>query len=128
MRINGEDLPGYIFNAGGTNSFFGNFGLSIFFDPITNKVMEVRNYYGDPSKPTNAVGTPSAGTGAPLYAATNTRRAVLDPAGINLYDASVAKPTVKIKYRMLQSNVAFANAVGFRCKFDETWVYKEPRP
>ncbi len=128
MLINGEITPGYLFSAAGAGSFFGNWGLSIFFDPITNKVTEVRNYYGDPGKPTTGVGTPSAGTGAPLYAATNTRRAVLDPAGINLYDASVAKPTVKIKYRMLQSNVAFANAVGFRCKFDETWVYKGPRP
>jgi hypothetical protein len=128
MRINGEDVPGYLFSAAGAGSFFGNWGLSVFFDPVTNKVTEVRNYYGDPSKPTNGVGTPSAGSGAPLYIATNTRRAVLDPAGINAYDGTVAKPTVKIKYRMLQSNNAFANSVGFRCKFSETWTYKGPRP
>lgn len=132
MRINGEDVPGYLFNAGGSASYFGNWGITVFFDPLTNAVTEVRNYYGVPSNATTGVGTPSAGTGAPLYAASNTRRAIIDPAGINRYifdpNTPNVKPFVKIKYRMLQPSNALANSVGFRCKFDETWTYKEPRP
>ena len=122
MKINGEILPGYLFNAGGAGSYFGRFGVQCFFDPTTDDVTEVRNYYGNPSNPSNAVGSTAGSTGAPLYASTNARRATLDPSGENRYDE--ATQTIKIKYFMLQSTVV---PVGPRCFFDETLVWQSAR-
>lgn len=123
MIINGEIVPGYLFNNAGSGSFFGRFGLQIFFDPATDAVAEVRNYYGDPVNASNGIGDPSGGTGAPDYAASNGRRAVLDPTGINAYNATEKK--IRIKYFMLQPSVVPS---GPRSSFDETWEYVEPRP
>jgi hypothetical protein len=121
LKINGEIFPGYLFNAGGSGSYFGRFGVQCFFDPATDNVSEVRNYYGDPANPATTGGS-TAGTGAPLYSSSNGRRATLDPSGVNKYDA--ATKTIKIKYFMLQPSVV---AGGPRCYFDETLVWQSAR-
>jgi hypothetical protein len=123
MEINGEITPGYLFSNAGAGSFYGAFGLSAYFDPATDAITEVRNYYGDPANPASGVGNPGAGSGAPNYASSNNRRATLDPSGINAYDANTK--VVKIKYFMIQSNVV---PNGPRAFFDETWTYIGPRP
>ena len=120
--INGSIVPGYLFLANGSGSFFGNFGVSIIFDPATDKVLEVRNYYGVTSNVATDVGTPSAGSGAPLYAASNSRRAVLDPTGVNTYDA--ATKILNIKYLMLQPSLgATAPFGGVRVRISEIMTY-----
>ncbi len=121
--INGEIVPGYLFSNAGVGTLYGRFGLQAFFDPTTDAIVEIRNYYGDPSNPANGVGDPSGGTGAPDYFSSNGRGAVLDPSGVNAYDA--ATKTVRIKYFMLQPSVV---PTGPRSFFDETWTYIGPRP
>ena len=123
-NINGDIIPGYLFNAGSAGSFFGNWGLTMTFDPITNLVSDLHNYYGDPSKAATSVGNPALGTGAPNFAATNTRRAVLDPSGLNSFTPSTRQ--VQIKYFMIQTSSAAGSSP--RCKFDENWTYIGPRP
>jgi hypothetical protein len=123
MEINGEIAPGYLFNAGGGGSYYGSFGSQVFFDPATDAISDMRNYYGDPNNPATGVGNPGAGSGAPNYAASNGRRVTLDPSGVNAYDE--ATKTVKVKYFMLQPSVVPG---GPRAFFDETWVYIGPRP
>ncbi len=124
--INGSIDPGYLFLTPTGGSFFGNFGISLIFDPVTENVLEIRNYYGVTSNATTAVGTPSLGTGAPLYAATNTRRAGLDATGPSFYDA--ANKIVNLKYLMYQPSIAAtAPFGGVRCKFSEILVYDRPR-
>ena len=122
MAINKEVTQGYLFKTATGTSFYGNFGLQVFFDAATHKVKEVRNYFGDPSNKATIVGNPSAGTGAPGYASVNGRSAVLDNSGENAYNP--ASKVVKIKYFMLQPSVV---PVGARCFFDETWTYIGPR-
>jgi len=122
QEINGEITPGYLFQTAAGGSYYGSFGIQAFFDGATDQLTEVRNYFGDPSNPSTGVGNPGAGTGAPDYAASNGRRATLDPSGINAYDA--ATKTIRIKYFMLQPSVVPA---GPRCFIDETWVYDRPR-
>jgi Domain of unknown function (DUF1735) len=97
-------FPGYLFNTGTGLSYFGSFGLIVNFDPATDKIVSVENYYGQP--------------------AANTRSAELDPSGINAYDA--ATQTVNIKYFMKQPRVITA-APNIRCFFNEVWKYKGPR-
>ena len=124
--INSSLDPGYLFLANGAGSFFGNFGISIIFDPVTDQILEVRNYYGVTSNAATQVGTPSAGSGAPLYAASNSRRAVLDPTGINTYDPNTK--IVNIKYTMLQPSLAStAPFGGVRARFSEIMTYTGPR-
>lgn len=123
MVINGEIVPGYLFKTPTGGSYYGRWGLQIFFDPATDAVSELRNYYGDPVNPANFIGDPSGGSGAPDYIASNSRQAALDPTGINAYDE--ATKTIRIKYFMLQPSTV---PTGPRCFFDETWEYAESRP
>ncbi|MCY7292939.1 MAG: DUF1735 domain-containing protein, partial [Ferruginibacter sp.] len=124
--VNGELVPAYLFSANGAGSFFGNFGLSIIFDPVTDKIVEVRNYYGVTSNAATFVGTPANGSGAPLYAASNSRRATLDPTGINAYDAN--SKVVNVKYLFLQPALAStAPFGGVRARISETMTYTGPR-
>lgn len=124
-NINGAIVPGYLFNAAGAPSFFGSFGLTMSFNPTTNAVATLHNYYGDPTKAPTAVGTPSTGSGAPNYISQpQQRRAVLDASGLNRYDP--ATTTVNIKYFMIQLNQA--TGTNPRGAFNETWVRTGPRP
>ncbi|SEO41857.1 DUF1735 domain-containing protein [Mucilaginibacter sp. AW1-7] len=85
-------------------SYYGSFGLILTFDPATNKVVSVTNYYGQP--------------------AGNTRYAQLDPSGANVYDPS--SKTVTIKYNMCQPSV-IADPPFVRTTWDEVWTYKGAR-
>lgn len=126
QSINGEVVPGYLFLAGGSGSFFGNFGASVFFNNSTNKVTEFRNYYGVTSNPTNGVGTPSSGSGAPAYAATNSRRCLIDPAATsatNYFDENTR--TMYLQYIMLQPTSAAGT--NPRCFISEKLVYRRSR-
>ncbi|MBU3713451.1 MAG: DUF1735 domain-containing protein [Ferruginibacter sp.] len=122
LLVNGEFVPAYLFNTPDGPSYYGRWGLQAFFDPATDAVSEIRNYYGDPANPSNFVGDPSGGTGAPDYISSNTRKAELDPTGINAYDAASKK--IRVKYFMIQPSVVPSGPRGF---FDETWEFLEPR-
>ncbi|HYJ38710.1 MAG TPA: DUF1735 domain-containing protein [Chitinophagaceae bacterium] len=97
-------FPGYVFETGGGLSYYGSFGLLVNFDPATDQITSVVNYYGQP--------------------ASNTRSAALDPSGVNAYDESTK--TVNIKYYMKQPSVIPA-APNIRCYFDETWKFVRSR-
>lgn len=86
--------------SGTSYSQYGSFALVVEFDPATDKVAAVTNYYGQP--------------------AGNTRSAQLDPSGINAYDASTK--TVSIKYLMIQPSVVPV-APHIRTMWNETWTY-----
>jgi hypothetical protein len=105
------------------NTGYGSFGLIITFDPATNKVSKVRNYYGDPTAgPANPLGNPALGTGPPLYQSTaNSRYALLDPTGANTVQAN---KDISIKYQMFQPNTV---PVGARTTFNQTFEYIGPR-
>jgi Domain of unknown function (DUF1735) len=108
--------------SAGAVSGYGGFGLVVRFDPTTNTVASVHNWYGDPTRgPSNSFGNPATGSGAPNYAASNTRRAVLDPTGQN---AVQGNKDILIKYLMIQPSVVPS---GPRTTFDETWKYIGPR-
>ncbi len=107
----------------GANSGFGGYGLVIDFNPATGTIASIHNYYGDPANAATNLGSPASGSGAPLYAASNTRRAVLDPSGVN---AVQGNKDVLIKYFMLQSSVVPAPP-SIRITFDEKWKYIGPR-
>ena len=109
-------------NAGG-NSGFGSYGLVIDFNPANGSVASIYNYYGNPAFAATNLGNPAGGTGAPLYAASNTRRAVLDPSGVN---AVQGNRDVLIKYFMIQPSVVPAPP-SIRVTFDEKWKYIGPR-
>jgi hypothetical protein len=87
----------HILKNGINDTYYSNFGLTVNFDPATNKITSITNSYGQPS--------PTAG-----------RSAILDPSGINNWDP-VTK-NIKIKYWMDEAGFA-----GHRTAFDETWVY-----
>ncbi|OOQ60523.1 hypothetical protein BC343_24845 [Mucilaginibacter pedocola] len=93
-----------LINNNGAMSNYGSFALIVQFDPATDKVVAVRNYYGQP--------------------AANTRSAALDPSGANQYDA--ATKVVTIKYFMKQPSVVTA-APNVRTSWDEKWTYLGPR-
>lgn len=114
-------IPGYIFSNAGAGTYYGSFGWVISFDPSTNKVSELYNYYGDPALPATAGGNPAAGSGAPLYASSNGRRAVLDPTGVN---AVQSNKDILIKHWMLQPSVV---PTGARSFFNDRWKYLGPR-
>jgi hypothetical protein len=92
-------FPGHLISSSGSPSYYGSFGLVVNFDPVTNLVTSVTNFYGQP-----------AGNG---------RSAGLDPTGGNAYDPS--SKTVDIKYFMYQPGTTI------RAAFDETWEYIGPR-
>jgi hypothetical protein len=114
-------IPGYTFSNAGAGTYYGSYGLVIGFDPATNKIAELYNYYGDPSLPATGGGNPAAGTGAPLYASSNGRRAVLDPTGVN---AVQTNKDILIKHWMVQPSVVPS---GPRSLFNERWKYLRPR-
>jgi len=114
-------IPGYIFSNAGSGTYYGSYGLVIGFDPATNKIAELYNYYGDPAMAATAGGNPALGTGAPLYASSNARRAVLDPSGAN---AVQSNKDILIKHWMVQPTVVPS---GPRSLFNERWKYLGPR-
>ncbi|OLY93587.1 protein of unknown function [Cnuella takakiae] len=100
-------FPGFLFETAagsGSFSYYGNFGLLVNFDPVTDKIVSVTNYYGQP--------------------ASNTRSAQLDPTGANQYDAS--SKTINIKYFMLQPSAVPAPP-NIRASFNETWRFVKDR-
>jgi hypothetical protein len=88
---------GYYHYIGG-NSLYGEFSPVFTFDPATNKIISVTNYYGQPS-------------------ATRARSADIDPAGANIYNAD---KSIDVKYIMKQSG-------ALRSTFDEHFTYVGPR-
>jgi len=102
------------------NTGYGSFGLVINFDPATGAVASIWNYYGDPSRAATNLGTPAGGSGAPNYAASNTRRAVLDPSGVN---AVQGNKDILIKYLMVQPNSGAPGPDFIRTTLDEKWAY-----
>ncbi|MCF0070423.1 DUF1735 domain-containing protein [Dyadobacter sp. CY261] len=85
-------------------SGYGSFSPVVEFDPATNKIISVKNFYGQP--------------------AANTRSAQLNPAGINIYDP--AAKTVKISYWMLQPSVVAAPP-HIRTTWEEEWKFSRSR-
>lgn len=105
-----------ILSAGG-HSGYGAMGIVINFNPATNTVARIHNFYGDPSRGgANSLGNPATGSGAPLFAASNTRRIELDPSGVN---AVQGNRDILLKYFMYQPSVM----PGVRTFFDEKWKY-----
>ncbi|MBC8155916.1 MAG: DUF1735 domain-containing protein [Bacteroidetes bacterium] len=84
-------------------SGYGTFSPVIEFDPATDKIIAVTNFYGTPA---------------------NTRAAQLDPSGVNTYTA--ANKSIKIKYFMRQPNVVAA-APNIRTRWDEEWTFLRAR-
>jgi hypothetical protein len=109
-----------ILSSGG-HSGYGGVGIVINFDPATNRISRIHNFYGDPTRggPT-ALGNPQTGSGPPLYAASNTRRLELDPSGVN---AVQGNRDILIKYFMYHPSVI----AGVRTYFNELWKYIGPR-
>lgn len=89
---------------GTSTSVYGAFGLELVIDGTTGAITALKNPWGNP---------PS-----------NTRMPVLDPSGVNKYDA--ATKTIKLKYWMKQPSLV-ADPPNIRVYFDETWTYKGAR-
>lgn len=110
--------------------FYGSYGIIIGFDSVTNKVSSIHNSYADISFmslwtwPGNYdwMFSISCMTGPPVYAACNSRRAVLDPSGAN---AVQSNRDIVIKHFIVQPSVVPPPSV--RSYFDETWQYLRPR-
>jgi hypothetical protein len=90
--------------SGTSLSGYGSFGLEVFFDAATNKIIDVKNPWGNP---------PS-----------NTRMPAIDPSGTNTYNP--ATKTILFKYWMKQPSLVPA-APNIRVSFDEKWTYKGAR-
>ncbi|KLT64683.1 DUF1735 domain-containing protein [Pedobacter sp. BMA] len=91
--------------SGTTYSNYGSFSAIFEFDPATDKVIGVTNYYGQP--------------------ASNTRSARLDPTGtVNAYDASTK--TMTVKYNMIQPS-SVPTAPSVRTTWNEVWKYLKER-
>jgi hypothetical protein len=90
--------------SGTSVSGYGSFGLEVFFDATTNKIIDVKNPWGNP---------PS-----------NTRMPAIDPSGTNSWNP--ATKTILFKYWMKQPSVVTA-APNIRVYFDEKWAYKSAR-
>ena len=119
-------FPGYLFNNNSTPVYFGSYGLIISFDSTTNTITSLHNFYGDPNIFwwwNSTLDWAQCASGAPLYASCNTRRAVLDPTGVN---AMQLNQDIIIKHFMLQPSVIPVSP-NIRCYFDETWKYLRPR-
>lgn len=93
--------PTHIIYTGTGLSQYGSFGLIVNFDPATDKITSVVNFYGQP--------------------ASNGRSGELDPSGINIWDP--VTQSIDIKYWMNQPSVV----PGHRTSFDEHWEYVGPR-
>lgn len=116
-------VVGYLFLNAGTGTYYGAFGIVINFNPATNAISEIYNYYGDPTMPPSGGQSTAAGSGPPNYSSSNTRRALLDPSGIN---AVQGNKDIKIKYWMVQTSAVPAPP-NIRSYFEETWQYVGPR-
>lgn len=130
-EINGTFDPGYLFFTGTGGSYYGNFGIVATFDPATDEIVEVHNYYGDPNNPatTGNASNPAGSSGPPDYwslQGPSVRRAALDPSGINAYDGTGSNPVVDIKYFMYQTT--YLGGTSPRVEIDEHWDYVGPRP
>ncbi|HTR28978.1 MAG TPA: DUF1735 domain-containing protein [Puia sp.] len=93
---------GYVFKNGGTVTYYGSFGIRMFFDANDN-VTSVINTYGQP--------------------AGNTRSAQLDPSGTNAEDGS---HNIDVKYFMIQPS-AVPTPPNIRSYFNEHYAYLGPR-
>ncbi|WP_336516846.1 hypothetical protein [Pollutibacter soli] len=85
-------------------SYYGSFGPVFEFDPATDKVIGVKNIYGQP--------------------AGNTRSAELDPSGDNFYDP-VSKE-IRVSYFMKQPSLV-PTPPNIRVRFNEVFTYVGPR-
>ena len=90
--------------SGTSVSGYGSFGPVFTFDPSTNKIVSVTNFYGQP--------------------AGNTRSAQLDPSGLNRFNPS--DRSIDVKFFMLQPNAVPA-APHIRTAFDWHMEYDGPR-
>lgn len=93
MWVSGIDYGHLI----GGNSYYGSFSPVFTFDPATNKITSVVNYFGQPSG--------------------NNRSAELNPTGANVINAD---KSIDVKYVMRQAGAA-------RTQFDEHFKYIGPR-
>lgn len=122
-----EDIAHPFWYPPDVSTGYGSFGLVVKFNPTTNTIASVHNYYGDPSRRPTGGGlgsNPASGSGAPSFAASNTRRAVLDPTGFN----GVQGRDILVKYFMIQTNTTPPiPAPSIRTTFDEKWTYVGPR-
>lgn len=122
----GLGMPKYFFSNNGTVASYGSYGLVIRFDPANNTVKEIFNFYG--SRSLTGWWAPDYDwnffcmTDFPLYASCNSRRAILDPTGVNSVQPN---KDISIKHFMLQSSIFPPPSI--RCYFDETWKYLRPR-
>ncbi len=91
-------------SAGGNPSYYGSFAPIFNFDPATDNVVAVTNFYGQP--------------------AGNTRSAMLDPSGVNSWDP--ATKTLTVKYFMKQPSSVPASP-NVRTTFEEEYQYLGPR-
>jgi hypothetical protein len=98
--------PGFLYSTGvgASSTFYVDVGLVVNFDPLTDKIVSVVNYYGQP--------------------ASNTRSAELDATGANSYNSSTK--LISIKYFMKQPS-SVAVAPNIRARFDEQWKYLKSR-
>ena len=89
-------MEGHIIRNLTNPTFYSNFALVFTFDPASNKITALTNFYGQPS--------------------VNGRSAVLDPSGENKWDPVTKK--FSIKFWMDQTGVA-----GHKTSFNETWTF-----
>lgn len=89
----------YFFNAGGSNSYFGNWSPIFTFDTQSNKVTAVTNHFGQ--------GTNGSG-----------RSGEIDLEANNYYDPETK--TIHVTYYLVQP-------AGRRAKFTEVYTFKEAR-
>jgi len=90
--------------SGTSTSVYGSFGLEVVFDAATGAVTALKNPWGNPPG--------------------NTRMPVLDPSGVNKYDA--ATKTIKLKYWMIQPQLV-PDPPSIRVYFNEVWTYTGSR-
>lgn len=92
------------FWTGTSTSGYGSFAPVFEFDPATNKIISVTNYYGQP--------------------ASNTRSAQLDPTGVNTFNPS--NRSIIVKYQMRQPSVVAASP-NIRTVWNEQWTFLRER-
>ena len=109
-------LVAHPFFNNGANTYFGSFGIQIYFNTATNQVAELRNWWG-------VVGNAAGASGPPDYAAGNTRRCLLDPSGTNTFNPGTHN--VAVKYWMIQPSIM--GSLTPRVYFNENWTYTGPR-
>ena len=97
-------IPGYLILSGTSLSYYGSFGPVFNFDPATNKITSVVNSYGQP--------------------ASNTRSAMLDATGSNVW--SPATKNFAVKFWMLQPNTV-TTPPHIRVYFTNTFDFQKVR-